>query len=354
METSTRDKVIHKIKEQGQISANELGRFVLISRSMLHRHLKRLIEKGIIIKTGVPPKVYYSISKSSKDQVVNQADVTYPAGCTSSEGYSSVTGLSCAAPLIPKEYINIINENFTLLEPNGTELLGVSGFIKWCNDRKYSVYEKAKEYVKLLQEYDAFKKDGFIDATGKIGVTFPKENIYLDKLYYIYPYSIPVFGKTKIGQWLFVAKQTQDKRLMKKVIDIIIPEVKRFIQDEKPDAVAFIPATIKRSPQLMKEIEKALHSSLPVIKIEKIQTTIPIQQKSLKDVRDRIINADTTMVVDGSGGEYKKILLLDDFTGSGATLNIVAKKIKKQNTVGKIIGLTITGSMNGFEVVREV
>ena len=51
---------------------------------------------------------------------------------------------------------------------------------------------------------------------------------------------------------------------------------------------------------------------------------------------------------------FKKVIIIDDFTGSGATLNILAKKIKQQKIAQEVIGLTITGSMNGFEVVKEI
>jgi len=51
----------------------------------------------------------------------------------------------------------------------------------------------------------------------------------------------------------------------------------------------------------------------------------------------------------------KHILLIDDAVGSGATLNETAKKIRdKKMCQGKIIGITITGSFNGFDVISEV
>lgn len=50
----------------------------------------------------------------------------------------------------------------------------------------------------------------------------------------------------------------------------------------------------------------------------------------------------------------KKNKIIDDFTGSGATLNIIAGKCLKQNVAKEVIGLTITGSVNGFDVIREI
>ena len=48
------------------------------------------------------------------------------------------------------------------------------------------------------------------------------------------------------------------------------------------------------------------------------------------------------------------MVLIDDALGSGATLNEVAKKIKNQKVAKEIIGVAITGSFSGFEVISEV
>lgn len=49
------------------------------------------------------------------------------------------------------------------------------------------------------------------------------------------------------------------------------------------------------------------------------------------------------------------MLLIDDAVGSGATMNEIAKQIKNINLVsGEIIGLSITGSFKGFDVISEV
>jgi predicted amidophosphoribosyltransferase len=60
------------------------------------------------------------------------------------------------------------------------------------------------------------------------------------------------------------------------------------------------------------------------------------------------------MFVDGRNLNFNRILIIDDFTGSGATLNVIAKKCKNQNIASEVYGLTITGSVNGFEIVKEI
>lgn len=325
---NTKDQIIKYIKENDKVTVNKLTEVFSIERRMIHYHLSKLIKDEKLVKVGIPPKVYYSVNAKSK---VERREY-----------------------LLNFDEIKIINDNFTLLEPNGEEIEGFDGFVKWCEDRKYNVENKGHEYIKLLKEYDNYKKVNFIDATQKLISTFKGDERFLNELYYLYPYSFPVFGKTKMGQWLFHAKQTQNKNLIKKVLEIIIPQISDFIKEKNVDAVAFVPPTVPRNIQFMSELRKHLNINLPLVKIEKIKTEIMIQQKSLKEISDRIQNASGTMVINNENTNYKKLLIIDDFTGSGSTLNILASKIKKQKVADSVIGLTITGSMNGFEVIKEI
>lgn len=321
-------KILDFIGKNRQSTPNQITEFLGISYQMTHRHLKSLLEKGVLIKLGKPPKVYYSLKQDS---------------------VSVIPSIS-----VDTTTIDSINENFTLITPDGNEIEGTQGFSNWCHDRRFNPEKKAEEYVQLIQEYDRLKKNSVIDATNKLAQSFNKNEIFLDQLLYLYPHSLPVFGKTKIATWLFHGKQTQNKMLIKKVLQKIIPEIQQIIKDLHPDAIAFVPPTVPRAVQFMKELQKSLQIIIPQIQIEKIATPIMVQQKSLKDITDRMINAENTMVVVNKNYTFKKVMIIDDFTGSGATLNILAKKMKQQKIAQEVIGLTITGSMNGFEVVKEI
>lgn len=321
-------KILDFITKNGQSTPNQITEFLGISYQMTHRHLKSLLEKDVLTKSGKPPKVYYSVKQDSLPVM------------------SSIS--------IDNNTINSINENFTLITPDGNEIEGIQGFSNWCYDRKFNPEKKAAEYVDLIQEYNRFKKDGTIDATSKLNQSFTKNDIFLDQLLYLHPHSLPVFGKTKIATWLFHGKQTQNRMLIKKVLQKVIPEIQQVINNVNPDGVAFVPPTVPRTVQFMKELQKGLQIIIPQIQIEKIATPIMVQQKSLKDIQDRMINAENTMVVVNKNYTFKKVIIIDDFTGSGATLNILAKKTKQQKIAQEVIGLTITGSMNGFEVVKEI
>ena len=96
--------------------------------------------------------------------------------------------------------------------------------------------------------------------------------------------------------------------------------------------------------------------ALPIntLSVTKIKTEIIVPQKTLPKLEDRIENARKTIIVDDKR-KYKNILIIDDAVGSGATMNEIAKQIKNKKMMsGKIIGLAITGSFKGFDVISEI
>ena len=104
----------------------------------------------------------------------------------------------------------------------------------------------------------------------------------------------------------------------------------------------------------MKELEQ--FSQLPVrtLEVTKIKTEIIVPQKTLSKLEDRVENAKKTIIVNDIK-LYKNILIIDGAVGSGATLNETARQIRHKNIIeGRIVGLAITGSFNGFDVISEV
>ena len=134
---------------------------------------------------------------------------------------------------------------------------------------------------------------------------------------------------------------------------MIGPKVKKIIQKYKIDAIGFIPWTVKRKIQFMRELENGLNLNIKSIGIEKVETDIAVPQKTLSNLRDRVESASNTIIV-SEQGKYKNILLIDDAVGSGSTLNETARQIKARKTGKKVIGLAITGSYKGFDVISEV
>jgi predicted amidophosphoribosyltransferase len=50
----------------------------------------------------------------------------------------------------------------------------------------------------------------------------------------------------------------------------------------------------------------------------------------------------------------KKVLLIDDAVGSGATLNQIAEKIKIKSISKSVYGLAVVGSFKGLDVITDI
>lgn len=191
----------------------------------------------------------------------------------------------------------------------------------------------------MLKKFSQYKKQGFINGLPKLKRTY--KQVYLDNLYYLDFYSIDRFGKTKLGQLLLYAKQSQQTTLMSELIDTLAPAIKKLINVKDITSVGFIPPTVKRQIQFMSVLKKRLHLKLRFVEIQKIKSDVAVPQKSLSKLADRIENARHSIVVKG-GSEHDNILLIDDAVGSGATLNETAKQIREVGICrGKIVGLAI-------------
>src|SRR3989344_2556574 len=268
MDEKTSEKIIKYIENKGQATGNELAHYLTITTRAVRKQLGNLLEEGKLYKIGKPPKVFYLITEEKKQTDTIHID-----------------------PKIKK----LIDENFLVITPSGEKEEGFGGFVYWCNKQKLPVEKTALEYEETFKKYIPYKKDGLIDGMYKIKHTF--DRVFVDKVFYLDFYSIERFGKTKLGQMLLYAKQSQSRTLIKELIDHIKPRIISLVKEFNIDAVGFIPPTVKREIQLMKELERQLDFSTP-------------------------------------------------------TINLV--KVKDQNLAENIIGLAITGSFSGFEVISEV
>lgn len=320
----TGTKILSYLKTKGQVSPAEISAYLNINRQATHRQIKRLLDSGFVFKIGKSPKVFYSLTETKK---IN------------------------ANIKIDNKSRKIIDENFLLITPSGERKEGVEAFIEWCQKRNEPVEKTAKEYIESLEKYAKYREDGLINGDYKMRHTF--KEVFLDKIFYLDFYSVERFGRTKLGQLLLYAKQSQNKNLINELVKKIKPQINLVIKKYKIKAVGFIPPTVKREIQLMREIEKKLKLTLPTISLVKVKTTVTVPQKTLNKLEDRVENAKNTIILDDDR-KYSNLLLIDDALGSGATLNETARKIKKQNPNCKIIGLAITGSFSGFEVISEV
>lgn len=320
---------IQKILENNQkLRPAELVEELGVSRQLVQEKLGELVNEGKVTKIGSSPLVFYQI----KDSAVNK-DTT-----------------------LSDEQNKFLEKNYLYVAPNGIMEWGAAGLRDWAlkSGQRQDWQSLVKDYIKTRKRADHFLKDGQIDGTDKIATTFPET--HLDKVFFSDFYSLPRFGKTRLGQMMFYAKQSQNTDIMRRIAIEILPTVQKIIYDQQITEIAFVPPSIPRKIQFLARLKRDLDLRIPEVSLEKTYSgEIKIAQKTLKTLSERVDNARNTIIVGQKNlGNIRgeNILLIDDALGSGATFNEVAHKLKALGAT-KVIGYAITGSMNGFDVIKE-
>jgi hypothetical protein len=326
---TVKEKIIQLFEEQKELSVTEITNELLVSKQMVHLVLNKMLSDKYVEKIGRTPKTIYRKIDKKKET-------------------------SDTLPEIPEEQKQFMENNFLMITEVGNMLNGEHGFKNWCDKRKLPFEKTISEFITTKKKYNSYyDKNGLISGLEKIENTRGYDKIFLDELLYLDFYAIERFGKTKLGTILHYAKQGQNKMLMKMLIEEIKPKIGMIIENYQIDAIAYVPPTIKRETQLMKVMANGLKIPLPQVEIQKISGIIPIPQKSLNKLDERIANADNSFAVKGLAS-YQNLLLIDDAVGSGATLNQIACKIKAKDIAKNIIGLAIVGSYEGFDVITDI
>ncbi len=321
---STKDKIyLYVLSVGAPVSVNQLVGEFSISRAMMHRHIKTLLQENKIQKHGSAPKVFYSAIASPQSIFEHTKEDT------------------------------LLQENWLTITPEGRRLSGEEGFLHWCQKRDINPEIKKEEYIRIFHRYDGFRRNGYIDATEKFLVTFPEKRV-LKKAFYLDFFSYEIFGRTKWGQLVLHAKLSEDKNLLKEVYSWADPLIKKIINDNNITAIGYIPHSLKRKNPFIPGLKKFMNIPLFEIPIIKTVGEITVAQKTLKKTSERIENAEKTIFIDPYLSQYSgNILLIDDAVGSGATLQKTAEKLYEKG-IKSIYALALVGSINGFEVISEV
>ena len=320
-------KVLEIIKQYGPIRSTEIIKMLGISSKNSHKHLAKLLDERLVRKTGSVPKVFYAINTELESGSV--------------------------APL--DENDQLIEQNYIYVSPSGEIIRGIFGFQTWCKKNQFNLEKEKKEFIQKLKINQKFKnkKSGLISA--KNIILSVKEKVYLDDIFFSDFYTIGHFGKTKLGQLVYLGKSSQNKDLILEIAKLTVSGIKSIIEKYDIGLVCFIPPTIDRKVQFLEVFEKYLDLKLNKIIALKIDSPNKVPQKTLRKLEDRIINAQTTIAINPTQIVNSNVLIIDDATGSGATLNETAKKIKNiTNKKIKIIGYSVVGSFKGFDVISEV
>ncbi len=324
-----KDQILGALRESGDLSVKELVDLLQVSKQAIHIALNQLLDAETVVKFGKTPKTIYRLHPGKISVAEEHVDIT-----SKTEKY--------------------LSENFLIITEIGKMLEGTEAFSLWCKSRNLPLAKTLEEYVKTKNKYDSyFNVRGFIDGKEKLTNTKGYSKINLDEIYYLDFYALERFGKTRLGTLLHYAKQGQNKFLMKILLSEIKPKVNALVKTNLFDAAGYVPPTIRREVQIMKYMETHLKINLPKIKIQKISGIIPVPQKSLSKIEERINNAEHTFAVNETV-KYKHLLLIDDAVGSGSTLNQIAGKIKQKGIAKKITGLAVVGSFKGFDVITDV
>ncbi len=328
MYTRTKDQIIEIISKNGPTQVKDLVQILGITQASVHRALNKLMVAEVLQRKGTPPKVFYFIS----------------------HGRASLPSL-----ILTDDEISLVKKNYLYIDPTGQIKKGIEGFVAWMTATKnrQKIENCIRDYLVVLNEAHSHRnKKDLIDATERHNQIFERQ--HLDKVFYFEFYSLIKFGKTRMGQYLLHGKQAQDKKIIQAISEEVKESIFKIITEQRIDAIAWAPHSIPRKVPFLKELEKNLKIDLPRIEIKKVyQGEVPVAQKSLSKIEERIQNAQETMVVVPMKLSYKKVLLIDDAVGSGATLNEIAFKLKNKG-VKSVIGFAIVGSYKGFEVIKEV
>ena len=126
MPTNTNDKIIAYVKMNKQARAHDLARAFHVSRVVIHRHLKTLVERGELKKVGKSPLVFYVlIPKTSTATIIGRASI------------------------IAVDTVAYINANYLYITPQGEMLYGFAGFEAWVKSIKADtrISHLSEEYV---------------------------------------------------------------------------------------------------------------------------------------------------------------------------------------------------------------
>jgi hypothetical protein len=330
--------ILDLLQNSGELGVSEISTRLGKSSTIIHKYLLALVAEWKVSKKWTAPHTTYILKDNTwvkEDISVSYEQVIWP---------------------IPYSDQRILGEIFTKFSPTGKRYDGAIGWITWCQVRWLDPIIKSKNYIQISEYLRSLEDScGLLSATDIYSRSLDEK--WLDELYYADQYTWMEFGRWRLAEIAFYAKQSQNKPLIQETIDLVLPRLLCMIRSGGYDAIAMTPWSIERKNQLLKYLQYALLvCDLPFVRVIKYyENNIRIPQKSLKTRDERIQNARNTIYIhDPDISEYKKVLLIDDFVGSGATMNETAKKLKDEG-VQVVIGFALVGNLDlKYEVINEL
>lgn len=333
---STLKQVLDVFSGDELLGPTQIAHALKKSKVIVHKYLKELVAQDKVKKVGEGPQTKYQLTHPEKHQSPKKPPIS--------------------DLVLPYQITKILDEHFLKRDSTGAIQKGTDGFIRWCRIRNLDPVVKAEAFVKLHNHIQSnYDSCGLLNTSKKF--TQHVETMHLDQVYYADQYTWMEFGRGKLAELTFYGKQSQNYTLLTDSISLIKRKLHCLVNRDKIDALAIVPWSIKRENQLLKVLEDELEEfNLPFLKIVKYYpNTIPVPQKSLKTSQERIRNAQQTIFVsDQRVKQFNKILLIDDFVWSWATLNETAGKLKDEGAK-HVIGFAFVGNTDlSYEVVKEI
>jgi len=254
----------------------------------------------------------------------------------------------------PYEEAKLLDEKFFKYDSDGRILKWVEGFLLRCKKRDLNPKHKISAFDAINQQINNHRTQcGLLNIINQFKIKH--EYSALDELFYADAYTRAEFGRGALSEQMFFAKQHQDKQQLKSLISLFYRNLECLLTTFDIDAIGLTPPSISRKVQILDLVDQLLDPSIPRIPLVKYSPSkILIPQKSLKRPEERIQNAKNTIFIRGEHIDYHTVLLIDDFVGSGATLNETAIKLKTA-WVKKIIGFAFFGNLDlKYEVINEM
>lgn len=224
------------------------------------------------------------------------------------------------------------------------------------------------EFFHLLQ---FINEEWYLNASSQLSKLEPKykwcwSSLYLDWLYYCNVDRLwqstesDIYRKIKEFKAFSASQEDEMKIFIHNLFDS--QNFRSFLQRKKINQIAIVPNNYERPVSfnnIIKEKIIQLYPDIQIINIFKNHIHKTTTQKSIKIFCERLTNADLLFDIeenlDQPQDNNRATLVIDDVFGSGATVNMIAKKIKNIYTDVKIIWFALAGSYrNGFDVINEV
>lgn len=326
MKESTWQPILDLIREKEPVRTVEIVRASGLSEVRVHAVLKYLLEHHYITKSGAAPVVYYEITH---------------------QGSLNDVGLS-------NNQKQLLDDEYLFIDASGKRFDGVAWFLKRCEKVKVDPQKKAADLADLLQ-YVSAQKNGCGVLSAYQSFEKKVSDPQLDELFFMEVYQLLEFGKSKLASIAYYAKQMQSTALMKEIIRLTAKKIKCLQRSYTFDAVCYVPRSLPREKQLMTSLRYGRDIKLPHVTLTKAIRDVVVPQKSLKTTQERIRNASETLLVPEGAWSYNHLLLIDDFVGSGWTMNESARKLKANGVAKKITWLALVGNIDmSYDVIREI